>query len=152
MSIARTIHGTNGADSIVLTDDFVTEFVYAGAGNDTIADGKDDPWSSDYFWGQGGSDTLFSRSGFDFLSGGTGDDLIKVKAAQFDAGAIPGAPGGPEDWRGFDVVVNGGSGEDVLRITNSDGYEIEIVGDTAFITTRFGGIITATGIEQFDFL
>lgn len=153
MALAKTWYGTSGEDTFVFDDNYgVVDNVWAAGGDDRIADGRDDPWSSDFFHGQAGDDTIVSLSGYDLLSGGGGNDLIKVKSAQYNAGAIPGMPAGPEDWVGFDVEVKGGDGFDVLRVTNAEGYSVETEGDWTYITTRFGGTISAKDIEKFEFI
>lgn len=154
MSMAFVWFGSDDSDTFIFRRnlDNVDE-VHAGAGDDVIADGRGRKhWSDDYYYGEDGNDHLISRSGNDYLDGGSGDDTFTVRTSRFNAGAVIGAPAGPADWRGFDVTVVGGCGHDVLTISNSRGSMLEVVDDVTYIHTRFGGLITVTGVEEFHFV
>jgi hypothetical protein len=74
------IYGFNGADSITVSGEMVSE-IHGGAGNDVISGGsaKDIIWGddgNDYLQGQLGDDVLIGGRGRDRLSAGSGLDIL----------------------------------------------------------------------------
>ncbi len=63
----RANDGVGGADTLS-----GIEYVWGGAGNDTIIGGT----GADSFWGNSGNDTLVGGNGADTLDGGSGNDTI----------------------------------------------------------------------------
>lgn len=143
-------YGTNRADHFDFSFDSDTvNVVYAYRGNDLISDGAADGyWSPDEFRGMRGDDTIVSTDGSDRLFGGVGNDRITVMANWFDPADTPFSTVTEHSTVGFDVSVCGGRGDDTLTITNSSGASVEQHGHEAIIHTRFGGTITAHGIEH----
>lgn len=155
LTAAQAWKGTRTSDNYLFDDDDTFDFVMAGHGDDTISDALNGQfWSSDFFHGQSGSDTLVSTGGHDVLRGGKGDDIFDVTAGFYETGTLPG--GWQDDSEsgplGFDVMVSGGIGHDLLTLRNSEGYTIEYRDDLTIIHTAQGGTITVEGVEEFQFL
>lgn len=155
MTAALRWSGTKSDDRFVFDDDCDRfDFVTAGDGADFISDGRDDNyWSDDFFHGQQGNDTLISSEGNDVLRGGQGDDFLQVRLGWYDPAELQFAPPGVKHDRiGFEVQVFGGRGDDVLVVTNSDGYTLEERGGHVIIHSAYGGTVTVHGVEEFQFL
>lgn len=155
MSAALQWSGTKRDDRFVFDNDYDRfDFVTAGDGADFISDGSDDNyWSSDFFHGQAGDDTLVSTEGNDVLRGGRGDDTLEVRLGWYDPADVQfPAPGTQHGQAGFEVVVFGGQGHDVLIVKNSDGYTLEQTDDGVIVHSVFGGTVTVHDVEEFQFL
>jgi hypothetical protein len=92
-------------------------------------DALSDPGAAvDYLWGGGGNDVLTGAAGFDYLNGGVGVDQL-VGGAGDDLLAFDPA----------DIVLNGGTGTDILRIdidpngnfAGAGNNDVDLTGNTA---------------------
>jgi Ca2+-binding RTX toxin-like protein len=144
--------GTLEDDAFILTPVIGTQYdVRASDGDDILGDTAKRRFATqDFFYGEDGNDTIISKSGFDLLDGGAGDDTLVVRASRYRN--VPGSHNDSHEWRPFDVEVVGGDGHDVLTVKNARGYTIETRGDDTLIHTRFDGVITVTGVEEFHFV
>lgn len=127
------ISGGRGADTLLggRGDDRLL----GGDGNDVLAGGS----GSDALAGGRGDDTIRSDGGADYLSGGSGDDFLLIASRDRlpdDVEAVNVSGRGQvgtgvalslTDHFVFDTTVDGGSGRDVLRL--SDASEILFLDD-----------------------
>lgn len=113
-----TLNGGFGQDT--LTGGNGADYLAGHEGDDVLGGGRGD----DTLLGGNGGDSLAGGAGDDWLAGGMGDDLMVAGAGQDtldgDAGndTLVGAFfGDPDDWGN---CLNGGDGDDVLRIGAGD--------------------------------
>lgn len=146
------------------TDDgFVTRFVFAGDGADSLTGGS----REDDLRGGNGDDVLHGKGGADVLKGGQGDDTLKGGAYADDLNGGSGRDllnGGKGNdtltgggWAdvfvfganaGTDSVMDFGDGNDIMRLTaHSGGFDTLIIADSGadLSVTHDGGTILLIG-------
>lgn len=120
---ADRIFGGSGDDLIYGGDRGPGDWISGGDGDDVIGgDGDDDArvegLSADQIYGDGGNDTLGDYVGFNYLSGGAGDDSLN------GVGTLIGGAG--NDWLSAAgaSTVNGGTGADTFLASSNLGNGI----------------------------
>ena len=187
-ALANTLEGKGGNDT--LNGGAGNDTILGGDGDDNITGGDGDdsivggdeadpmmPWAGDTIDGGTGNDTILGGAGNDYIDGGAGNDsalggdgndnfntfyggndTLRGEAGN-DTFSVGGTyvPGAPAD----SVVVDGGSGDDVVRLyggptgfavtatggTGIDTYELYNSGGTAFTVTDF---VAGAGGDRID--
>ena len=101
-----TVNGLGGNDR--LTGSAVGDVLDGGSGNDILDGG----YGNDVLRGGDGDDILLDPVGNDVLDGGAGNDTIDINRPQ-GAGVTA-------------LTVNGGDGDDFVRIVNADGGSLNV--------------------------
>ncbi|MBU1052976.1 MAG: putative Ig domain-containing protein [Proteobacteria bacterium] len=144
---AKVLLGTDANDILIgyNTDDIIsgfngTDFLYGRKGDDTISGGAGNDW----IYGEAGSDTLSGNEDIDVIYGGDGDDIINggtgVDYLHGGTGndIISGDEGDDflEGNEGSDTFIfKAGSGQDVIRGSDSEVSSIDTILIDEGITT-----------------
>ncbi|MBU1052980.1 MAG: hypothetical protein KKC46_04020 [Proteobacteria bacterium] len=145
---AKVLLGTDANDILIgyNTDDIIsgfngTDFLYGRKGNDTISGGDGNDW----IYGEAGNDTLSGNEDIDVIYGGNGDDIINggtgVDYLHGGTGndTISGDEGDDflEGNEGSDTFIfKAGSGQDVIRGSDSEVSSIDTILIDEGITTE----------------
>jgi len=131
--MAKTIKLTNGDDNESYGPGDQT--VKAKGGNDTISGGK-------------GNDTLYGGAGNDTLRGGAGDDTLKGGSG---ADALLGGSGDDTITAGAGDTVDGGTGDDIVKIAGNFADATFTEEDGYFVITIGTSVIKVKNTELFQF-
>ncbi|MCE7914061.1 MAG: DUF4214 domain-containing protein [Nitrosomonas sp. PRO4] len=127
-SIIGATRVTGGSGENFVAGDHQQQFIFLGAGNDTLSGG-------------GGNDTVGSLSGSDQISGDDGDDIIFGGTGNDQ---LNGGTGNDQ--------LNGGSGFDsTLQAGELTGYQIAIDDNAIILTHTDGTADTFTDVELIQF-
>jgi Ca2+-binding RTX toxin-like protein len=136
-----TLYGGSGAETLygstahgghaLLEAGSGDQALYAGDGHDTLVGGS----GNDTLYGGDGASTLIAGSGHDTMYGGNGPTTFEVSKATFN-----------------DDLIIGGSGHDVLKLTDLNRSDVTIKSSHGVTTVEFGSHeLTLKGVDQIQF-
>ena len=128
-----SLFGLGGDD--VLTGGAGVDGLFGGAGADTASGGAGD----DVLRGGDGDDSLTGGDDDDLISGGAGADILNGEGGNDTLVATLGD------------VVDGGIGVDILQTEIAFADTTLSDGDPGFVFTTADGVLTTTGVEEFQF-
>lgn len=139
-----------------------TEHAVGGAGDDVLKGNAE----ANLLAGGGGDDVLIADGGDDVLIGGSGNDTMQMDIADLGAAAAAASSGGDmtvdqaiadayeaNDLDGAAALqaaragADGGSGNDLLRLTGGDGGETDLDGETLAGAVRNVEVLDVTQVD-----